>query len=169
VILGILTLLFALMAFLPGSSPIKAGAAGTAVRANVEEDLEDITTRFMQAITTYDYRKVNETIQRSSEFTTDGFAQHYQSALRGDVNVFRKRILDNRAVATGEVKGVALQSVDDDTATMLTFAVQTIRTRREPREASKFLVIEAALVKDGSDWKVDSLRVPAGVGGQAAG
>ncbi|MGH2760321.1 MAG: hypothetical protein ACRDKJ_12265 [Actinomycetota bacterium] len=168
-ILGILTLLFALMAFLPGSSPIKAGAAGTAVRASAEEDVEDITTAFMQAITTYDYRKVNDTIRRSEEFTTDGFAQHYQSALRGDINVFRQRILDNRAIATGEVKGVAVQSIDDDTATLLTFAVQTVRTRREPRETSKFLVIEAALVRDGSDWKVDSLRVPAGVGGQAAG
>ncbi len=168
-VLSILTLLFAVMAFLPGSSPIKAGAARTAVKANAEEELEDVTSRFMQRISTYDYRKVNDTIRGAEAFTTPGFAQHYQSALRGDMNVFRRRVTDNKAVASSDVKGVALQSLDDDTATVLAFAVQTLRTSREPRPSTRFLVIEAALVRDGSDWKIDSLRVPAGVGGQAAG
>lgn len=169
VILGIISIILALMAFLPSAAPVKVGAARTANEANAEEQIEDIALAFSESIATYDYRRVNETLQKAQQYTTEAFAQHYQAALRGDVQVFRRRIEATKAVATSETRGVAVQSIDNETASVIAFTTQTIRTEEEPRPQTRFVVLDIALVKTDGVWKVDSLRLPPGVGGTSAG
>lgn len=169
VILGIVSIILAVMAFLPSSAPIKVGAARTATQASAEEQIEEIAQAFSESIATYDYRRVNETLQKAQQYTTEAFAQHYQVALRGDVQVFRRRIESSKAIATSETRGVAVQSIDAETASVIAFTTQTLRTEEEPRPQTRFVVMDIALVKTGGEWKVDSLRLPPGVTRATAG
>jgi hypothetical protein len=163
VVLGLLTILFGIMAFAPSSSPIKTGAVRTVTQASAESELRNVAQQFSQTVINYDYRSVDDTIRKVKTLTTDSFAEQYHTALRGDLNVYRRRILELKAVATGELRSVSVQSIEDDTATVIVLSTQTLRSRKTSGAERRFNLLELALVKTSSGWKVDSARLPAAV------
>lgn len=160
------TIIFALMAFAPSSSPIKTTTTRQAVEANVEDEIVAIAERFGKNLVTYNYRSVTPDLARLQKDTTEAFGKSgvYHSAMRGDVAAFRKRIIDLQGVSSGQVKGSTLLSAEGDTATILVFANQVLRsTRTEGRDASRYIIVELTLIKTSQGWKVDSARVPSSV------
>lgn len=160
------TILFALMAFAPSSAPIKTTSTRQAAEANVEDQITEIAERFGKNLVTYNYRSVTPDLARLQKDTTEAFGKAgvYHSAMRGDVAAFRKRIIDLQGVSSGEVKGSTLLSAEGDTATILVFANQGLRsTRTQGRDVSRYIIVELTLLKTPQGWKVDSARVPSAV------
>jgi hypothetical protein len=147
------------MAFAPGAAPIKTGATRVAQQAGDRAEVESTGARFAESLITFNYRTIDADILRMRRDATENFAQQFQTALGGDLNVFRRKIINQRAVSTGAAKGSTLLSLDDDTATVLVFTSQTVRTRPQPERRSRFNLVELTLVKT-PNWKVDSARNP---------
>jgi Mce-associated membrane protein len=160
VILSITTLLFGLMALWPQAAPIRTSATRAAAQAQSEDDIVDVAKRFTENLTTFDYKTAQADFEEILELTTDGFASQFSSALKGDINSYRKRVQDQQASSTGEVKSVSVSSRDNDTATVLVFATQTVRNRQQPQPRTQVALLELTLVRDGDDWKVDNVGNP---------
>lgn len=154
------TILFALMAFSPSAAPIKTSSTRQAAEASVEDQITGIAERFTQNLVTYNFRTITPDLARLQQDTTPGFAKQYHSAMRGDLATFRKRIIDLQAVSVGQVKGSTLVSTQGDTATILVFANQTIRSSRTEGNQERYIIIELTLLDTDSGWKIDSARVP---------
>jgi hypothetical protein len=161
VVLGALTLLFAWMAFAPSSSPIKTSPVRQGISAGEDEQVKAVGKDFVQTVINYDYRHIDQTIAKVRTLTTDSFAEQYHTALRGDLNVYRRRILQLQAIATGQVASVSVQSREGDTATVIAFSTQTLRSNKTHGAEQRFNLLELAMVKTSSGWKVDSARLPA--------
>ena len=157
------TVLFALMAFSPTAAPIKTSSTRQAAEASVEDEVRGIASRFMENLITYNYRTITPDLERLQRDTTDAFPKQFHSAMKGDVSTFRKRIIDLRATSKGDTKGATLLSSDDDTATILVFASQTVTSRQSEGEASRYIIVELTMLDTASGWKVDSARVPSAV------
>ena len=160
----ITTILFALMAFSPSAAPIKTTSTRQAAEANVQDQVSGIAQRFGKNLITYNFRSITPDLQRLQRDTTEGFAKQFHSAMRGDVAAFRKRIIDLQGVSRGDVKGSTLVSSDGDTATVLVFASQVLRSARtENRDVSRYIIVELTVLDGPNGWKVDSARVPSAV------
>lgn len=160
----ITTILFALMAFSPTAAPIKTSSTRQAAAASVESQISGIAERFGKNLITYNFRSITPDLARLQQDTTSGFAKQFHSAMRGDVAAFRKRIIDLQGVSRGEVKGSTLLSSEGDTATILVFANQVLRsTRTDGRDVSRYIIVELTLLDTPQGWKVDSARVPSAV------
>jgi hypothetical protein len=157
------TVLFALMAFAPRAAPIKTTTVRQAAKASVEDEVSAVASRFTQNLITYNYKTITADLNRLQRDVTDAFPKQYHSAMRGDIKAFRKRIIDERASSTGDVKGATLLSADKGTATLLVFSSQTVRSRRIDGESSRYVIIELTMLDTANGWKVDSARVPSAV------
>jgi hypothetical protein len=164
VVFFITTILFALMAFSPGAAPIKTTSTRQAAEANVEDDIAQVASRFTENLISYNYSTVSADVAKLQQDATEAFPKQYHSAMKGDLAAFRKRVVDERGVSSGDVKGTTLLSIDDDTAAILVFANQTVRSRRIEGSASRYIIIELTVLDTPSGWKVDSARVPSAVG-----
>ncbi|HYZ90803.1 MAG TPA: hypothetical protein VFA34_00250, partial [Actinomycetota bacterium] len=163
----LLTVVFGMMALSPRSAPIKTTTTRQAAQASVEKEIDAVATRFTTNLIGYNYRTITADLNKMQQDTSDAFPKQFHSALRGDLRAFRKRVIDERASSTGDVKGTTLLSSDGDTAAILVFASQTIRSRRITGDASRYIIIELTLLNTSDGWKVDSARVPSAVGERA--
>lgn len=164
VILLITTVLFGLMAFAPGSAPIKTKTTRQAAEAGVENAVATVATRFADNLIAYNYKTITADLNKLQQDSSDAFSKQYHSALNGDIRSFRKRVIDERASSAGDVKGTTLLSADEDTASILVFASQTVRSKRFTGGASRYIIIELTVLETPDGWKVDSARVPSAVG-----
>jgi hypothetical protein len=160
----VLTIIFGMMALVPSSAPIKTTSTRQAAEANQEDQIDVVATRFTQNLIAYNYRTITADLNKLQQDTSDAFPKQYHSALKGDIRAFRKRVIDERASSSGDVKGTTLLSSDRDTAAILVFASQTVRSKRITGAASRYIIIELTLLNTSDGWKVDSARVPSAVG-----
>lgn len=152
------------MALAPGNAPIKTSTTRQAAEASVEEEVSTVATRFAENLIAYNYKSITADLNKLQTDASDSFSKQYHSALNGDLRAFRKRVIDERASSTGDVKGTTLLSADEDTAAILVFASQTVRSRRITGGASRYIIIELTVLETPEGWKVDSARVPSAVG-----
>ncbi len=151
------------MALNPRSAPLKLGATRQAAQASVEDEVEGVGSKFMKNLITYNYKTVDADLTRLQKDTTDAFPKQFHTAMRGDVQAFRKRIVDSRASSTGDVKGTTLLSSDEDTAAILVFGSQTVESSRTQGPQTRYIIVELTLLETSGGWKVDSARVPSSV------
>jgi hypothetical protein len=161
VVLFITTVLFGLMAFRPNSAPIKSTATKAAVQATAEDDITKTSTRFTANLVTFDYRTLDNDLNRILKDASGNFRTQFHTALGGDINVFRRAIEQAHAQSTGDVKGVSISSRDSNTATVLVFVSQTIRNLAHPAPRTELRLLELTLVKTPQGWKVDNVANPA--------
>lgn len=157
----ITTVLFGLMALRPQSAPINTSATRAAAQAQEEKGIDTVARRFGDNLATFDYRTLDRDIDRILDDATGSFETEIQSALGGDINVFRNAIREAQGQSTGEVKGVAVSSLDDDTATVFVFLMQSIRNKDNPQPRTQLRLLELTLVKTDGGWKVDNVANPA--------
>lgn len=168
VVLLITTILFGLMALAPGSAPIKTTTTRKAAEAGVADAISTVASRFAENLISYNYKSITADLNKLQQDASDAFSKQYHSALNGDIRAFRKRVIDERASSTGDVKGTTLLSEDEDTAAVLVFASQTVRSKRISGGASRYIIIELTILETPDGWKVDSARVPSSVGDRVA-
>lgn len=128
-----------------------------------EEQIEEIAARFVQNLHTFDYRTLDEDIARIRADATGNFQGELESALGGDITLFRDTITEAEARSAGSVHAVVVRSVTEETARATVFVDQTIRNTQNPEPRTVLRRIELTLVETTSGWKVDEVQAP-GVG-----
>ncbi len=156
-IVGVAILLLALMVFAPSIAPLKVGAVRDAATAREEDDVEDVAVRFAEALYSFNYRTIDADLDRIRDFSTGNFSRELEQVL-GEVDVFKKAIVDARGESTGAVEGVDVRKIEDSTATARAFVVQTIRNKKNPEARQQFSAVELTLVKTSGGWKVDDVQ-----------
>jgi hypothetical protein len=76
----------------------------------------------------------------------------------GEVDVFKKAIVDARGESRGDVEGVDVRSVAGSTATSRVFVMQIIRNKKNPTPRQQFTAVELTLVDTRDGWKVDDVK-----------
>jgi hypothetical protein len=142
----------------PSSAPIKTGALRQAAQTSTEDSVRSVATRFATDLVTFNYQTVDSDITKLERDTTQNFQHTTQGALHGTVDQFRQSIVSKQSVSRGDVKGTAVTSIDNDTATVLVVVVQTFRNATTP-QTTNFHVLELTVVNN-NGWKVDQVGNP---------
>ena len=155
-VLLVATILLGLMAFFPRVAPIKSHATRLAADALEEEDITDVAKRFARNFLTIDYRTIDTDIKRLTADATGDFRSQIGEVLKLSREQFEKR----KATSRGKVNEAVLLFNQDDNARVQVLAERTIRNVRtkaaEERPETK--VLDIALVRTSSGWKVDNVR-----------
>lgn len=159
VVFFITTILFALMAFRPQSAPINTGATRAAARAEAERSIETVAARFIENLVAYEHTTVDEDVQRMLADATSSVETDFQSGLSGTMATFRSSVRDRQAQSSGEVLGVTVSEVGDDTATVFAIVSQTRRSIDRP-ERTSLRALELTLLRTDDGWKVDNVANP---------
>ena len=156
VVLLVATILLGLMAFAPRMAPIKSHATRLAADALESEEITDVAKRFARNFLTIDYRSIDKDIERITADATGDFKSQIGQVLRLSREQFEKR----KATSKGKVNEAVLLFNEDDNARVQVLAERTIRNvrtkAREERPETK--VLDIALVRTSSGWKVDNVR-----------
>ena len=142
----------------PSSAPIKTGAIRQAAQTSIEDQVKTVASRFATNLVTFNYQTVDSDISKLEQDTTSRFATTSQDALHGTVDQFKANIIAKQSVSKGDVKGTAVTSLDNDTATVLVVVVQTFHNSTT-KETTNFHVLELTIVHN-SGWKVDQVGNP---------
>jgi Mce-associated membrane protein len=169
-ILAVVVLLLALMVFAPGIAPVKLGAVADATKTKEAEAVEVVATRFSESLYSFNYRTIDADLKAIRKDATGNFSNELEQVL-GEVDVFKKAIVDAKGESTGEVQGVDVRKVSGNTATARVFVVQSIRNKKNPKSRQQVSAVELTLVKTSDGWKVDDVQqfqtgAPADAGGQ---
>jgi Mce-associated membrane protein len=160
-VVAVALILLALMVFAPGVAPIKLGAVRDAQAAAEQTAVEDVATRFSEALYSFNYKTIDADLERIRDASTRNFSRELNEVL-GEVDVFKKAIVDARGESSGTVQGADVREVDDDTATARVFVVQTIRNKKNPQARQQFSAVELTLVRTSAGWRVDDVQQLAG-------
>ena len=156
------TVLFGLMALAPSSAPIKTRAVQRAAEGNTENEIEDVTSRFMANWLTYKYQTVDADFERALGDATPEFGTRPLAALKGlTVDRFKSEIKRTRGESTADVRSVDINSRDSGTATVTVVYTRTIDSTERDRPGRVLEVIELTLVEADDGWKVDNAASPA--------
>jgi hypothetical protein len=160
VILAVTTLIFALMAFAPGASPVKTPAINRAAQSSTEDDVQEVATRFTKNLITFEHEEIDEFSERTLRDTTQQFQSQEQLALPGgSFEEFKDQIERNESQSTGEVLAASVTSQSGDTAIALVVTRQTSGNRDRP-ERTRTQVLQLSLLKVSGSWKVDKVGFP---------
>jgi Mce-associated membrane protein len=168
-IAAVVVVLVALMLFAPSAAPLKVGAVADAARARQSEAVEKVATRFATSLYSFNYQTIDADLDRIRDDSTGGFSRELETVL-GEVDVFKKAIVDARGQSSGEVEGVDVREIRDGTATARVFVVQSIQNKKNPQPREQFSAVELTLVRTSGGWKVDDVQqFQAGASGAAEG
>jgi hypothetical protein len=156
-LVAVALLLLALMVFAPGIAPIKLGAVADATRLEQADEVEKVSIRFAESLYSFNYRTIDADLDAIRENSTGNFSRELEQVL-GEVDVFKKAIVDARGESTGAVEGVDVREVGDNTASTRVFVVQTIKNKKSPKPRQQFSAVELTLVRTAQGWKVDDVQ-----------
>ena len=128
-----------------------------------EAAVQRVAERFVRNLTTFDYRTLDADIAAIERDATGNFRGELETALGGDITLFRDTIVEAEAHSSGRIHAVVVGSVDGDTASVQAFVDQSIRNKDNPQPRNVLRRIELTLVETTSGWKIDKVRAP-GVG-----
>lgn len=109
------------------------------------------------AVTTFDYRRVDDDIARVLAFGTTGFASDFRAAMGAD---FVERIVTNQRISTGEVvAGPTVQRAGSGRATLLVVVDQRVTSEAAGRAPQVVRVGLLLTIETGDDPKVTGVQV----------
>ncbi len=160
-VLLITTILFALMAFAPSSAPIKTENTRRAALGGSEQEIKDVATRFTENLLSYKAATIDDDIRSALADATTEFQTRPLAAFGGsDINQVKAEVKSGQASSSVDVKGTAITSRDDDTASALVVTYRKFDSnKRAPTEG--LLVVELTMVNTGDGWKIDNAASPA--------
>jgi hypothetical protein len=157
VVFFITTLIFGWMAFAPGSAPVKTPASRAAVSVGVEEEIQNVASRFTENLLTYKAASVDNDIERAKKDATAEFATRQIPAFGNKtLATVASEIKDKNATSSINVEGVVITSRDDSTATALVVGERTIDSDERKSPASQLQVVELTMLNTDGDWKVEN-------------
>ena len=159
-ILAITTLIFALMAFAPGASPVKTPAINRAAQSSTEDKVQEVATRFTENLISFEHEQIDEFSDRTLADVTQQFETQEQLALPGgSFEEFKDQIERNQSQSTGEVLAASVTSQSGDTATAVVVTRQTSGNRDRP-ERTRTQVLQLSLLNVSGSWRVDRVGFP---------
>lgn len=159
-VLAITTLIFAVMAFAPGASPVKTPAINRAAQSSTEDAVQEVAENFTKNLITFNYEEIDEFSERVLRDTTQQFSSQEQLALPGgSFEEFKDQIERNQSHSTGEVLAASVTSQSGDTAVAVIVTKQT-SGNRDRDERTRTQVLQLALLKTSGSWKVDKVGFP---------
>lgn len=123
-----------------------------------QRDLIESSARvFARELTTYSHERIVKDIQEVVELSTGSFKRDYQRAQGGEA--FQEALIEAKGSSEGKLVAVAIKSVSDDEAEVITILDQTVTNNKqtEPRTERRYL--EILMVKTSSGWKTDRVSV----------
>lgn len=123
-----------------------------------QRDLVESSARiFVRELTTYSHKRIDKDIQEVVELSTGSFKRDYQRAQGGEA--FQEALIQAEGSSDGKLVAVAIKSISDDEAEVLTVLDQTVTNNKqtEPRTERRYL--EILMVKTPSGWKTDRVSV----------
>ena len=163
-ILLITTLVFGWMALAPKSAPIKTSGTRAAAAGNVENSIKDLASRFAENLLTYNYTTVDTDFARTLKDATTEFTSRPLTAFGGlNTNQVRAGIKQHKSVSSADVKGVAITSHDDDSATVLVVTSRTLQSDQTAKKTT-LLVVQLDIQNTNGGWKVDNATSPTSAG-----
>lgn len=154
-VLFITTLVFGWMALAPKSAPIKTSATRQAATGTAEEEIKDVAARFTENLLTYKPATVKQDLDRARRDGTEEFGTKQIAAFGGKtLETIGAEIVDKNATSSLQVKGVAITSADDETATVLVVGERTIDSDERKGPSTELQVVQLTLLNSGG-WKVD--------------
>lgn len=120
-------------------------AAGPEARDAAEKMLVDMTT--------YSYKDIDDEYSWLDNFASDDLRKRYAK----QIPKLKKIIKASKASADGEVKESAYNTIDEDTATVLAFVRQELRTKGQKRTTVEDQWFTLKMVRDGDGWLIDDL------------
>lgn len=155
VVLAITTLVFGWMALAPSTAPIKTETTRQAATGGDEQAIADVASRFTQNFLTYRASTVDSDLAEAREDATEDFATKQIAAVGNKtLNQISGEIKAKNATSSLVVKGVAITSLDDETATVLVVGERTIASSERRGPEVELLVVQLTLLND-DGWKVD--------------
>ena len=115
-------------------------------------DVEQVAGRFGQALTTYDYRKLDQFRRSVFGLSTGAFHKQFDDAFPG----LKELITTGKTVSRGTVKDVFVSDTADDTATAIVVVSMAVNGTSGPRVAADSYV-QLDLVKSSGRWRVDGV------------
>ena len=143
------------MAFAPSSAPIKTETTRQAASGADDQEIEDVASRFTQNLLTYKPDSVESDLAQAQNDATEDFSGRQIAAFGGKtLNEITAEIKDKNATSSLIVKGVAITSQDDETATVLVVGERRIDSDERSGPDVELQVVQLTLLnQDG--WKVD--------------
>lgn len=148
---GLLVLSLAAIAYL------SFALAETTDEQRERQRAEIAARRFVRELTTYSHDSIKTDIQEVVALSTGSFKRDYQLAQGGET--FQQALIEAEGSSKGKLVAVAIRSISDDEAEVLTILDQTVTNNKqtEPRTERRFL--ELLMVKTPSGWKADRVSV----------
>lgn len=120
--------------------------------------VRDVAERFAVAVTSYDYRRLDEDLAAVREMSTGNFRAEYEQVLGGPG--FRDALRENEARARAEViAGPFLASLSDDGARTFTVVQQEVTGKNVAEPRRQRVRVETVLVHTVKGWKVDRVEI----------
>jgi Mce-associated membrane protein len=122
-------------------------AAGPEARDAAESMLLDMTS--------YSYKDIDDEYTWLDNFSSDELRQRYAK----QIPKLKKIIKASHASAKGQVVVSAYNTVDEDSATVLAYVRQVLKTKDDQRGAVEDQWTTLKMVRDGSGWKIDDIDI----------
>ena len=116
-------------------------------------DVEELAARFAANFVTYDYRTLDDSLERITADSTAKFGNDYERLFRTSVSTL---ITETKAQSRGTVTDVYLGEVEGDAANVLT-VLNVERQGISGRVPVAGTYLELDLVRTGGRWKVDNV------------
>lgn len=160
-VLAVFTVVLVLMVFAPSIVPVKVGSVADSAKVRDERAVEGVASRFATSLYSFNYRTIDADLRRIRADSTGNFSSTLTKVL-GDLEALEKAILETRGESVGLVQGVDIREIVGDTATARVFAVQSMRTKREPKPRQQVVTVDLTLKRTSDGWKVDDIQQVAG-------
>jgi Mce-associated membrane protein len=122
-------------------------AAGPEARDAAESMLLDMTS--------YSYKDIDHEYTWLDNFSSDALRRRYAQ----QIPKLKKIIKASQASAKGQVVVSAYNTVDKDSATVLAYVRQVLKTKDDERGAVEDQWTTLKMVRDGSGWKIDDIDI----------
>ena len=143
------------MAFAPDSAPIKAPAVAGGGLSEDEQEISDVSSRFVSNLLTYKHTSVDADIRKALEDATPEFAAKQIEAFRNlTITQMKAEVKQNKSTSSTRVRAASVTDSDDETATVIVVATRTYVSKGQ--EGQEIPALELTVVNTGDGWKVDN-------------
>lgn len=125
----------------------------------VEERRQEVaaeTTAFLEALTTFSAETIEADVERIRAWAVGGFAGEVEETF-GPPQV--RAIQEGEVRSVGEVRTVAVQSLEDESATVFGVVDQTVTNAASPSPTTEVLRVEVGLIETAAGWRVDRVEI----------
>ncbi|MEZ0580813.1 hypothetical protein [Nocardioides sp. MH1] len=118
-------------------------------------EARDAAEKMLLEMTSYSYKDIDDEYSWLDNFASDALRKRYAQ----QIPKLKKIIKASQASAEGEVRQSAYNTIDDDTATVLAYVRQVLRTKGDKRGHVEDQWTTLKMVRQGDGWKIGDIDI----------